>query len=64
MPGPTLLRDLAREIRDDPVLGLAAEIAFFTMLGLCPGLLVAAGLLGGEMIDGLLEDRRRTVADP
>ena len=46
MPGPTLLRDLAREVRDDRVLGLAAEIAFFTMLSLFPGLLVAAALIG------------------
>ncbi len=33
------------EIREDRVLGLAAEIAFFTVLSLFPGLLVAAGLL-------------------
>lgn len=33
------------EIGEDRVLGLAAEVAFFTVLSLFPGLLVAAGLL-------------------
>lgn len=33
------------ELGEDRVLGLAAEVAFFTVLSLFPGLLVAAGLL-------------------
>ncbi|CAN5345230.1 YihY/virulence factor BrkB family protein [soil metagenome] len=41
----SVLRELGSEIGEDRVLGLAAEIAFFTMLSLFPGLLVAAGLL-------------------
>ncbi|MGA8847904.1 MAG: YihY/virulence factor BrkB family protein [Nocardioides sp.] len=48
MPRPTartLMKDLATEVGKDRVLGLAAEVAFFTVLSLFPGLLVAAGLL-------------------
>ena len=48
MPRPTaraLTKELASEIGEDRVLGLAAEVAFFTALSLFPGLLVAAGLL-------------------
>jgi membrane protein len=41
-----LARELAREWRDDRVGGLAAEIAFFALLGLFPGLLVLAAALG------------------
>ena len=44
-PRRSVLRDLGAEIAEDRVLGLAAEIAFFTVLSLLPGLLVAAGLL-------------------
>lgn len=40
------LRELATEWRDDRVTGLAAEIAFFTILGLFPALLALAGALG------------------
>lgn len=40
------LRELATEWRDDRVSGLAAEIAFFTILGLFPALLALAGALG------------------
>lgn len=36
---------MVREVADDRVLGLAAEVAFFTALSLFPGLLVAAALL-------------------
>ena len=48
MPRPTartLTKELATEVGEDRVLGLAAEVAFFTALSLFPGLLVAAGLL-------------------
>ena len=40
-----VLRALVREVGEDRVLGLAAEVAFFTVLSIFPGLLVAAGLL-------------------
>ncbi len=40
------LRELAAEWRDDRVTGLAAEIAFFAVLGLFPALLALAGALG------------------
>lgn len=40
------LRELATEWRDDRVTGLAAEIAFFAILGLFPALLALAGALG------------------
>lgn len=40
------MRDVVAESADDRLLGLAAEIAFFAVLSLFPGLLVAVGLLG------------------
>lgn len=40
-----LVKDLGHEVGKDRVLGLAAEVAFFTVLSLFPGLLIAAGLL-------------------
>ncbi len=40
-----LVRTLVRESGDDRVLGLASEIAFFAVLSLFPGLLIAASLL-------------------
>ncbi len=43
--GRSMAHDLWVEVRADRVAGLAAEVAFFTVLGLFPGLLVAAGLL-------------------
>lgn len=39
-------RALWVEVRDDRVRGLAAEVAFFTVLAVFPGLLIAAGLIG------------------
>lgn len=39
-------RQLLREWRDDRVSGLAAEVAFFGLLSLFPGLLALAGALG------------------
>lgn len=41
-----VLKDLRREWRDDRVTGLAAEIAFFGLLGLFPTFLVLAAALG------------------
>jgi membrane protein len=41
-----LLRTLVAESNDDRLLGLAAETAFFAVLSIFPGLLIAAGLLG------------------
>ncbi len=40
------LRSYVGEVTADRLLGLAAEIAFFAVLGLVPGLLIAVGLLG------------------
>ena len=40
-----LLRSLVREVGKDRLLGLAAQTAFFAVLSLFPGLLVAASLL-------------------
>jgi len=40
------LRTFLAETNDDRLLGLAAETAFFTVLGIFPALLLAAGLLG------------------
>lgn len=40
------LRDYVHEVLHDRVPGLAAETAFFVVLGLFPALLIAAGLLG------------------
>ena len=49
----SVLRELGSELAEDRVPGLAAEIAFFTVLSLLPGLLVAAGLLSYlELIAG------------
>lgn len=45
-------RALLREMKDDRVPGLAAEISFFVVLSLFPGLLIAAGLL--SFVDVLL----------
>lgn len=39
-------RRLLKESGEDRVLGLAAETAFFVVLGIFPGLLIATGLLG------------------
>lgn len=41
-----IVRALAREWREDRVTGLAAEVAFFAMLGLFPALLATAATLG------------------
>ena len=41
----SVVEDLLDETVEDRALGLAAEVAFFTVLSLFPGLLVAAGLL-------------------
>lgn len=43
---PRVVRSVLRESQRDRILGLAAEIAFFTVLSLFPGLLIVAGLLG------------------
>ena len=43
---PPVVRSVLREAQRDRILGLAAEIAFFTVLSLFPGLLILAGLLG------------------
>lgn len=42
----TVSAALLREAQEDRILGLAAEIAFFAVLSLFPGLLIAASLLG------------------
>jgi len=42
----TVVRSVWGEAQRDRVLGLAAEIAFFTALSLFPGLLIVAGLVG------------------
>lgn len=44
-PTTRVLRKLTQEAIDDRVPGVAAEIAFFAVLSLFPGLLVTAGLL-------------------
>ncbi len=41
-----IVRALAHDWREDRVSGLAAEVAFFTMLGLFPALLAVAAVLG------------------
>lgn len=41
-----MVRVLARQWRDDRVSGLAAEVAFFSMLGIFPALLAVAAVLG------------------
>lgn len=43
---PEVARAVLREAQRDRLLGLASEIAFFTVLSLFPGLLILAGLLG------------------
>lgn len=43
---PSILKDLAREVVDDRVTGLAAEVAFFAVLSIFPGLLMVASGLG------------------
>lgn len=59
---PEPVECLVREIRRDRVPGLAAEIAFFTVLSIFPGLLVAAGLasfldalVGADLADRIRE---------
>jgi len=42
----TFVRHYVTEVVDDRVPGLAAETAFFVVLGIFPGLLIAASLLG------------------
>lgn len=42
----TVVRAVAAEARDDRVLGLAGETAFFGVLGIFPALLLGTGLLG------------------
>jgi membrane protein len=56
------LRSYVREVDEDRVLGLAAETAFFAVLSIFPGLLVAVSLLGlldvlvgGDVADGAQE---------
>lgn len=41
-----MVRALARQWRDDRISGLAAEVAFFSMLGIFPALLAVAAVLG------------------
>lgn len=56
--------DLARAVRDDRVSGLAAEVAFFGMLSVFPGLvLLAAGLGSLETLlgSGVAEEAERLV---
>ncbi|WP_300014337.1 YihY/virulence factor BrkB family protein [Pseudonocardia sp.] len=45
-PAVSLGRELAAASMQDRLPGLAAEVAFFAVLGVFPGLLIAAGLLG------------------
>ena len=49
-------RRLLAESLEDRLPGLAAEIAFFTVLGIFPALLLAAGLLGvlGDLLGGAI----------
>lgn len=51
-----VLKALAREWREDRVTGLAAEVAFFSMLALFPTLLATAAALGslGNLVGGEL----------
>jgi membrane protein len=64
-----ILRRLASEVREDRVLGLAAETAFFTVLSMFPSLLVATGLLSlvddlaGADVAGRTEDRITSALD-
>lgn len=46
MAPSAVVRSVLKEAQRDRVPGLAAEIAFFTVLSLFPGLLILAGLLG------------------
>ena len=50
--GVDVARELAREARADRVTGLAAEVAFFAMLGLFPALVASAAVLGS--LDGVV----------
>lgn len=57
--------DLARAVRDDRISGLAAEVAFFGMLSVFPGLLLlAAGLGSLEALlgEGVAEEAEQFVA--
>jgi membrane protein len=49
---PEPIRDYVDEVLDDRLPGLAAETAFFVVLSLFPGLLVAGSLLG--LLDGIV----------
>lgn len=44
--GVEVVRDVARGCRDDEVSGLAAEVAFFALLSIFPGLVALAAALG------------------
>jgi len=59
-------RTFLAESKDDRLFGLAAETAFFTVLGVFPGLLLAAGLLGvlGFFVGaGVAQRAQSTVVD-
>lgn len=61
-----IIRELVHEWKDDRVAGVAAEVAFFGLLGLFPSLLAIAAALGS--LDGLVgqdlaDDARRAVVD-
>jgi membrane protein len=43
---PSILKELTKEVVDDRVTGLAAEVAFFAVLSIFPGLLMIASGLG------------------
>lgn len=45
-PGAAFVRTFVMESKENRLLGLAAETAFFAVLGIFPALLIAAGLLG------------------
>lgn len=60
------LKELTREIVDDRVTGLAAEVAFFAVLSIFPGLLMIAsglGFLEGLLGTKLAADAERVVHD-
>lgn len=64
-----VVRALLAEIRNDRLPGLAAEIAFFVVLSLFPGLLIVAGMLSfldvlaGADIAARIEDRVMSALD-
>lgn len=53
--------DLTREWQDDRVGGLAAEIAFFALLSIFPGLVAVTGTLG--LLEGIVGDRLAAEAE-